>query len=565
MLKQVNWSDDRSYRTGTDNEPLEFYLNGLCNSKNFDLLLGYFSSAAINVLSLGFATFIHNGGKMRMIVNNILSQADKDAIHLADSGGIPETLFDISDIKNLRSALDEYGKHFFECIAWLIANGKIQIKIIRPKTGQGISHYKNGIFYDDNDYVGFSASCNFTAYGLLENLERLDAFLGWENNRSTKFVTGIRNEFEEIFSEKANHVEYLSINQIEVAIKKEFGDKSINELLIQEAQLIKKRSTVLNNKRVKKALIKAAATIEEIESTPKFPFPEGPREYQNEAYQNWHKNNFQGVFAMATGTGKTITSLNCLLQECKKSLPIVYHALILVPTITLVNQWEEEAGKFNFRDIIKVSSKNEWESDLATTLSTAKRINISFIVITTYASFVKERLFKYIKEFPLDTIFIADEAHNLGSPNVLAKLSLIPFQKRIGLSATPKRIYDPEGSVAMENFFNDKEPYTYSFTMEKAIEEGILCKYYYFPHIVNLTGEELKQYIEISKTLAKFFNKESGSLDSNDIVEKLLLKRKELYIKLKTSLILLRKYLRKGLIKTNIYVIPLYMYLRAIQ
>jgi len=536
MLKNVIWSEDRAYRTGTENEPIEFYLNGLCNSNHFDLLLGYFSSTAINVLSLGFATFLHNGGKMRMVVNNILSQDDKEAIQLADSGGIPETLFDINDIKNLRFALDEYGKHFFECIAWLIAQGKIQIKIIRPKTGQGISHYKNGIFYDENDYVGFSASCNFTAFGLLENLERLDAFLSWENNRSTKFVNGIRNEFEEIFLEKAEYVEYMKINEIEVAIRKEFGEKSLDELLIQESELIKKRSHVLANKRVKRAFQKAADKLEEIQSLPKFPYPEGPREYQKEAYENWSNNEFHGIFAMATGTGKTITSLNCLLQQSLKNDKPIYHALILVPTITLVNQWEEEARKFNFQEIIKVSSKNDWESELATTLSTAKKINKSFIVITTYASFIRDRFFKYIKDFPSDSLFIADEAHNIGSPSVLAKLPHVSFEKKIGLSATPKRIYDPEGSLAMEGFFRDQEPYSYTFSMERAIEEGILCKYYYYPHIVNLTAEEIKQYIEISKALAKFFNKESSSFDSNDIVEKLLLKRKRIIHKAENKL-----------------------------
>ena len=77
---------------------------------------------------------------------------------------------------------------------------------------------------------------------------------------------------------------------------------------------------------------------------------------------------------MATGTGKTITSLNCLLNEYKKEPDGVYHALILVPTITLVNQWEQEAKSFNFQEVIKVSSKVEWERELATTLSTAKRI-----------------------------------------------------------------------------------------------------------------------------------------------------------------------------------------------
>ena len=248
---------------------------------------------------------------------------------------------------------------------------------------------------------------------------------------------------------------------------------------------------------------------------------------------------------MATGTGKTITSLNCLLQEIQNTEDRIYHALILVPTITLVNQWEDEAKAFNFQEIIKVSSKNQWEGDLATTLSIAKRIPTSFIIITTYASFTKERFNKYIQQFPKDTILIADEAHNVGSPSVVNRLTSLPFQKRIGLSATPKRIYDLEGSSAMEAFFKDKEPYTYSFSMERAIEEGILCKYYYHPHIVHLTSEELKEYIEITKKLAKFFNKESGSFEMSDIVEKLLLKRKRIIHKAENKLCITKRILQE--------------------
>lgn len=71
------------------------------------------------------------------------------------------------------------------------------------------------------------------------------------------------------------------------------------------------------------------------------------------------------------------------------------------------------------------------------------------------------------------------------------------LQKRIGLSATPKRKYDPEGTAEMEIFFADREPYTYTFSMEKAINEGVLCEDDHFPHIIKLTEEEMKQYVDI--------------------------------------------------------------------
>ena len=129
MLKEVNWSEDRSYRTVSESEPVQFYMDGLFNSKNFDLLLGYFSSAAINVLSLGFASFLYNGGTMRMVINNVLSQEDRDAIKAGLEGDVINTVIDLTDIKQLKSSLDDYGKHFFDCLAWLIANEKIHLNL----------------------------------------------------------------------------------------------------------------------------------------------------------------------------------------------------------------------------------------------------------------------------------------------------------------------------------------------------------------------------------------------------------------------------------------------------
>jgi superfamily II DNA or RNA helicase len=94
---------------------------------------------------------------------------------------------------------------------------------------------------------------------------------------------------------------------------------------------------------------------------------------------------------MATGTGKTITALNCVLSELKNNISNVYHVLILVPTITLVDQWEREVKSFNFHDVYKISSKTNWQSEITTLLSSSKRIPVSFVLISTYASFVKDK------------------------------------------------------------------------------------------------------------------------------------------------------------------------------
>lgn len=561
MLKEVYWSVDRSYRTGSENEPIQFYIDSLCNSNKFDLLLGYFSSAAINVLSLGFATFLYSGGIVRMIVNNILSQEDKDAIKAAREGAAQNKAFDLSDIKQIKRTLDDYGKHFFECLAWLIANKKIQIKIIRPRTGNGIAHYKSGIFSDGIDSIGFKASCNFTAFGLLENLEELDAFLSWENSRSSKMIKRQNLDFENIFSGDADFVEYLEVEDIEVAIKKEFGNKSLNELIIQERDLVEKKGRVLENRRIRKTIEKVITHIEELSREPRFPYSTGAREYQVTAYQSWVNNGCKGIFAMATGTGKTITSLNCVLEEFRKNSNKVYHVLVLVPTVTLVEQWEREALSFNFQEVYKISSKTNWQNQVTTLLSTSKRIPVSFILISTYASFVKDKFQKLIKALPEDTIFIADEGHNLAAPIVSSKLAVLRLNRRIGLSATPKRIYDPEGTAQMEAFFEDSEPFTFSFSMERAIREEILCKYYYYPHIIKLKAGEMDEYSKISNQLAKLYRVGRDNPDKESIIERLLLKRKRIIHKAtnklgKTIEILRNQFKEEGSLKFTFVYVP---------
>ncbi len=526
MLKEVDWSIDRSYSSGDDNEPLQFYLDSLNNSKSFDLLLGYFSSAAISVLSLGFATFLSSGGTMRLIVNNILSEEDKEAIKKGTEGHINNSLIDLSDIRKLKSSLDEYGVHFFECLSWLISNNKIQIKIIKPKLGRGIAHYKSGIFSDGQDSIGFSGSCNFTAFGLLENLESIDCFLSWENGRSNKMINSLRTRIDAIFLGESTQVEYLDIDSVITAVRQEFGNKDLNELIIHEKELIEKKANLLTNKNAKTIIDKAIQKIDSIAREPRFPYPEGARQYQIDAYTNWLNNGKQGIFAMATGTGKTITSLNCLLNEYKISKS--YKAIILVPTTALLDQWKKECAKFNFRNVITVSSRENWNDNLAFFNTANKLFESSFIVIVTYASLTRSKFQSHFNLLPDDTLLIADEAHNMGSPNIAKLLGGIHLNKRIGLSATINRKYDDEGNAAIENFFHDSPPYIYSYTMRQALDIGWLCKYRYYPHIVYLDDNELEEYVKISKQLLMHLNPTTKTYNSNPLVEMLLLARKRI-------------------------------------
>ena len=418
-LRNIEYAKDRVYRSQSTNEPVSFYLYALSNSINFDLLLGYFSSSAINILSLGFATFLYNGGKMRIVANDVLSENDANAIKNSESINSSSKLLDLKNIKSMKNSLDEYNYHFFNCLSWLIANKRIDIILIKPRNSNGIAHYKSGVFYDSLDNkVQFKASCNFTYYGLVENLEELDINLSWEQNTDFK-IKSYEDFFSNIFEKKSDLVDYINVDDVLNNILLTFPVQTIENLLIDEKSLIEKKAKLLHGKSLKKSLDEIVNKIEIINKEPRFPlfFNEGARDYQITAYNKWVENDYSGIFAMATGTGKTITALNCLLNLYH--LNNSYKAVILVPTIALLQQWKKECESFNFKNIIQVSSKNDWAHEISIANTSNTLSQNSFIIIVTYASFSKQRFQAYVTSLPIDTILIADEMHNIGSPNQL--------------------------------------------------------------------------------------------------------------------------------------------------
>lgn len=148
MLKtDVIWPDSRRFMSRTEWEPLGFFSEALCNATTFDIKLGFFSSSAINVLADGFAAFLYNGGRMRLIINDVLSEEDRNAIVVGESE-VNTPYFDLNAIDCISYTLSKRDKHFFECLSWLIKNERIEIKIITPKVGNGIAHSKCGMFSD---------------------------------------------------------------------------------------------------------------------------------------------------------------------------------------------------------------------------------------------------------------------------------------------------------------------------------------------------------------------------------------------------------------------------------
>lgn len=94
----------------------------------------------------------------------------------------------------------------------------------------------------------------------------------------------------------------------------------------------------------------------------------------------------------------------------------------------------------------------------------------------------------------------------------------------------------------------------------EAIDKGVLCRYYYYPHVVRLTMSEMEEYMRISVQLAKFFNNNHFA-DSNEILTALLLKRKRIIHKAENKLevfrnILEQRFQEKGNLKYTLVYVP---------
>ena len=564
MLYEVDWAEDGTYRPGEYNSPEKLFNDCLQNSDEFDLKLGYFSSAAISVLADGFASFISNGGRMRMIINHVVSNEDKEAISKGLTGGFINC-FDLTNFEELRKTFDEYQTQFFECLAFLIYDKRIDIRIIKPRNKKGIAHTKSGQFRDGDSITSFTGSANFTISGLFNNLEEITIARSDSIDRMVqKRIASQREDFDSIMQMKKRNVEYLSPDNLVSAIKSNFGNKDIEELLDVENKLKKlKLERKIREKRQDESFVCESVEVFE----PHFPYPDGPREYQQKAFENWKENGQKGLFAMATGTGKTITSLNCLYEIYKRKG--YYKAIILVPTITLVNQWEQECLKFNFNEVVKVYSKNlQWRDEVERLkfnekYRTDKDPEVSYVIISTYASYAREKVFNVLNDFDRRRLLvIADECHNMASGSLVKLLNKIPYYRRIGLSATPQRQFDDIGNKQLNMFFGTEGHYTYEYSMEDAIRNGVLCRYLYYPHIVRLTSDEMERYIELSEAIYKYFNYSTCSFDGADEkLKMLLLARKRIIHKAVRKVdalrdILLNRYEKNKNLKYSLVYVP---------
>lgn len=545
MLKERDFK--YRYSTGRQDLPWDFFHLALTNSTTLDLGLGYFSSACFQVLSIAFAQFISKGGKMRLYINQSLTEEDYRLLKGEFSSFQGED-FLISSFYQMKKTFSVRDEHFFRCLSYLIRQDRIEIKIVIPGEGS-LAYEKFGIFRDtEENRILFTGTMNLTACGLLKDRETLDCVCSWKSEDNAERIMESEKEFQEIWDGKDASVELCRADRFCQEILTAYPEVMMDELLVEEKRIVEEIACSLN-----RSIAGVNSVVEK--KFPHFPlkYPDGPREYQKEAYRRWVENERNGLFAMATGTGKTLTALNCAYEEYKLTISKenpegYYQILILVPTITLVEQWREEVRQFDFRNIITVYSQNlNWKKEFVSLKNKIQRgRRESFVIISTYQSFTNEDFQRILLQFPSEELLlIADEAHNIGSEAVKKVFRTLPVCKRIGLSATPNRIYDEEGTLEIESFFRDQVPYVYQFPMEKAIREQFLMEYCYYPFLVFLNEEEMVKYVEYTRLLMNYYDSTSGKFRNEIQAKKYLMLRKQVLHKAENKIEVLEEIVKE--------------------
>lgn len=459
---------------------------------------------------------------MRLIASPHLAEEDIEAI--AKGYKARADVFRRSAELGLSEVADELSRDRLNALAWLITQGALEIRLafrVNLETGRlerGIYHEKIGVFTDAaENAVAFSGSSNETVGGLIQNFESIDAYWSWDDPHE-RALAKIR-DFDQLWFQhqptKGLTVEDFTAVSREILEKLKTAEPP--EFDPEEIQWRPRGGT------------KSA-------SRPKLPAALSLREYQKEAIRAWLKANGQGVLEMATGTGKTITAL---AAASALSSEMGLQALILVcPYRHLVSQWRREAESFGMRPILAFETVRRWADELSDELSAASVDAKRFLcVITTNATFSSDVFQARLAYFPKRTLIVADEVHNLGAPK-LASMLPASIALRLGLSATPERWFDPEGTEQILNYFGPVlEP---RLTLRRALELKVLVPYRYIPILVELTESEREEYLELSARIAKAAAI-SAKADSSEVLTSLLLRRARLVASASNKLAALRE------------------------
>jgi len=171
-----------------DDRLRDFYLPALSRSVRFDRATGFFSSAALAIAAAGIVRLIQNEGRMRLLCGAQLSREDVEAIKRGEELGTTVG-------ERMAGCLVDPQDHSLgarlEALAWMVAQGTLEIRVVLPKGADGYPlpaeeareyyHPKEGVFEDAlGDRIAFSGSSNESENSWQWNYETFSVYRSWD-------------------------------------------------------------------------------------------------------------------------------------------------------------------------------------------------------------------------------------------------------------------------------------------------------------------------------------------------------------------------------------------------
>lgn len=485
---------DTEYRSLKDDPVGNFYVRCLREASTYDRAVGYFRSTVFLVIGSAVIEFARRGGKIRIICSPALDHEDVEQIAIGYAqrdASIAATL--IAQFDALLS--DRRTAFAARTLATLISVGSLEIKIAERRDRRGIYHEKIGIFSDDlGNQASFKGSTNETWSGWHSegNFESIEVFCRWRGGLEAKRVERHARHFEMLWSQQDPDIEVSAVPASVKDYMQKYAATKLEELITEPSQH---------------------------EATRRSPMP-----HQISAIDAWKNQGRRGVFEHATGSGKTFTAIIAIREHLAEGLP----AIVLVPSRLLLEQWAKELAD-EIPDAIMLlagAGHNRWKGSSRLRGMTDADASLGpRLVVAMMPTASSEEFRKGVAQGD-HLLVVADEVHQIGSPQNSLFLQTVAGA-RLGLSATPQRYGDPEGTAKIFEYFGAVVPPP--ITLADAVATGRLVPYEYHPHAIHLTATEAEEWLKETKAIqleiARSKTDERGSKILSERARMMLIKR----------------------------------------
>lgn len=505
----------RAYHKPEDDVAEGFYLPAVRASVTYDRAVGFFSSTIFLLAWPSLKEFVGAGGKMRLICSPILSEGDHEALR--------EGYTERAEIEAGRAIAESFRELMATdglakpavVLASLVAAGVIDCKIAwvgseaggRPKR---LFHDKVGILGDRfGDRVAFKGSMNETWPGLARdgNLESVDVFASWRDEGERLRVVDEGEYFEKVWEDEWPGITVRALpdtarNAIVSAADAGRWPEFVDEICLELDQA-------------------ARWSAEAGKSGGRTPRP-----HQVAALEAWEARGRRGIFKHATGSGKTFTAL-CAIRDGlgRGEIP-----LILVPSELLLKQWDEELrgtfGDAGLQLMVCGGGYARWRDGARLRTWSRPGEGAPRAILATIQTASSDE-FRGLLVGGQHLFMVADEVHRLGATSA-SQLLTLDTGARLGLSATPERAGDPEGTAQILDYFEGIVPPP--FGLEDAIKAGALTPYAYNVHTVALQDDERAEWIKATDEFRRLYARSmaaggDGSDDPSARLKLLLIRR----------------------------------------